>query len=56
MTGDAPLARAAAGDAAAWRSIVAGNEGRLARMIRARLDPRLRRRVDETDVLQETFL
>jgi RNA polymerase sigma-70 factor (ECF subfamily) len=50
------LAAAAAGDAASWRELVGRHHGRLRRMVALRLDPRLRGRVDPSDVLQETYL
>jgi RNA polymerase sigma-70 factor (ECF subfamily) len=50
------LARAAAGDGAAWGSLLAGHQERLLRVISFRLDPRLRGRIDAHDVLQETFV
>jgi RNA polymerase sigma-70 factor (ECF subfamily) len=50
------LQRAAAGDAAAWGALLTEHEGRLERMVAFRLDPRLRRRVDASDVVQEAFL
>jgi RNA polymerase sigma-70 factor (ECF subfamily) len=50
------LERAAAGDAASWRELVGRHHDRLRRMVRLRLDPRLRSRVDPSDVLQETYL
>ena len=53
---DALLARAAAGDAAAWGALLAAHQQRLARMVAFRMDPRLRGRVDAADVLQEAFV
>jgi RNA polymerase sigma-70 factor (ECF subfamily) len=50
------LERAAAGDAAGWRELVGGCHDRLRRMVAVRLDPRLRGRVDPSDVLQEAYL
>src|SRR5882724_1488564 len=50
------LDRAAAGDAAAWQELVQGYRDRLRRMVAFRLDPRLRGRVDPSDIVQETFL
>jgi len=50
------LQRAAAGDAVAWGALLNEHEGRLQRMVAFRLDPRLRRRVDAADVVQEAFL
>jgi RNA polymerase sigma-70 factor (ECF subfamily) len=60
MTGEAPdtdlLARAAAGDAAAWGALVTTHHERLARMVHFRMDPRLRARLDADDVLQDAFV
>lgn len=54
---EALLKRAAAGDAAiAAAEIVDSHRTRLKRMVEARLDPRLRTRVDASDVLQEVSL
>lgn len=50
------LERAAAGDAASWRDLVGRHHDRLRRMVDLRLDPRVRGRVDPSDVLQETYL
>jgi RNA polymerase sigma-70 factor (ECF subfamily) len=53
---DGPLlARAASGDGCAWGALLARHEERLRRVAAFRLDPRLRGRVDESDVVQETF-
>jgi RNA polymerase sigma-70 factor, ECF subfamily len=52
----ARLARAAAGDQAAWTAILAPYRDRLRRMVALRLDHRLRGRIDPSDVLQEAFL
>ena len=52
---DALLARAAAGDVAAWGGLLAGHQERLARIVAFRLDPRLRGRLDAADVVQEAF-
>src|SRR5262245_3690483 len=48
--------RAAAGDPAAWQDLVRAHRERLRRMVALRLDPRLRGRVDPSDIVQETFL
>jgi len=61
MAVDAPapevlLARAAAGDSAAWGALLATHEQRLARMVDFRMDPRLRGRLDAADVVQEAFV
>jgi RNA polymerase sigma-70 factor, ECF subfamily len=49
------LERAASGDGASWRELVGRHHDRLRRMVALRLDPRLRGRVDPSDVLQETY-
>jgi RNA polymerase sigma-70 factor (ECF subfamily) len=61
MTGEPPnsellLARAAAGDVAAWGALLAQHQDRLLDVITFRLDPRLRGRIDAADVMQETFI
>jgi RNA polymerase sigma-70 factor, ECF subfamily len=50
------LERAAAGDAAGWRELVRTHHEGLRRMVDLRLDPRLRGRVDPSDVLQEVYI
>ncbi len=51
---DEPLVtRAAAGDDAAFARLLERHEARLRRQVRMRLDPRLLRRVDVSDVMQE---
>jgi RNA polymerase sigma-70 factor (ECF subfamily) len=50
------IARAAGGDPEAWHDLVTGHRERLRRMVALRLDPRLRGRVDPSDIIQETFL
>jgi RNA polymerase sigma-70 factor (ECF subfamily) len=50
------LERAAAGDSAAWGGLLAAHQTKLARMVAFRMDPRLRGRVDATDVVQEAFV
>lgn len=50
------LARAAAGDATAWGSLLASQEERLTQIAQFRMDPRLRGRIDAADVMQETFI
>jgi RNA polymerase sigma-70 factor (ECF subfamily) len=52
---DALLARAAAGDGAAWGAVLTAHQGRLARMVVFRMDRRLRGRVDAADVVQDAF-
>jgi len=55
-TVDALLARAATGDDVAWGALLVEHAERLTRMVMFRLDPRLRGRVDASDVVQEAFL
>src|SRR5579884_927890 len=50
------LRRAAAGDPAGWELLLARYRDRLRRMVALRLDPRLRGRVDPSDVIQEACL
>ena len=50
------LERARAGDTGAVGELFERSRGRLERMVSLRLDPRLRKRVDPGDVLQEVFL
>src|SRR4051812_22256257 len=50
------LRRAAAGDTAALGRLLEEHRRRLRRMVRLRLDARLRGRVDPSDVLQKAFL
>jgi RNA polymerase sigma-70 factor (ECF subfamily) len=50
------LARAAAGDRAAWGALLAAHQERLMRMAAFRMDDRLRRRVDASDVVQEALM
>ena len=50
------LDRAAGGDLDAWGALLAQNAERLRRVVLFRLNPRLRRRIDAADVLQETFV
>lgn len=52
---EALLARAAAGDGAAWGALLTAHQERLARMVAFRMDPRLRGRVDAADVVQDGF-
>src|SRR5687768_5795733 len=49
------LARAAAGDGAAWGRLLTSHEDRLTRMVAFRMDARLRGRVDAADVVQDAF-
>jgi RNA polymerase sigma-70 factor, ECF subfamily len=50
------LRRASSGDAACWQRLLDRHHDRLRRMIDLRLDPRLRGRLDPSDVLQETYI
>jgi RNA polymerase sigma-70 factor (ECF subfamily) len=50
------IRRAARGDNDAREALMAKHRSRLKRMVRVRLHPRLLRRVDESDVVQEAFL
>jgi RNA polymerase sigma-70 factor (ECF subfamily) len=50
------LARASGGDKDAWGALLALHQERLVPMIGFRLDPRLRRRIDAADVMQEVFI
>lgn len=52
----AGLARARAGDRDALLALFAREEPRIARTVELRLDPRLRRRVDPADLVQETWI
>jgi RNA polymerase sigma-70 factor (ECF subfamily) len=49
------LEQAVSGDAASWRELIRRHHDRLRRMVDLRLDPRLRGRVDPSDVLQEVY-
>jgi RNA polymerase sigma-70 factor, ECF subfamily len=53
---DELLRLAAAGDGESWQALVGRSRDRLRRMVVFRLDPRLRGRVDPSDVLQEAYL
>jgi RNA polymerase sigma-70 factor (ECF subfamily) len=53
---DQLLRLAAAGDGASWQALVARSRDRLRRVFAFRLDPRLRGRVDPSDVLQDAYL
>lgn len=50
------LAQAADGDRSALSTLFKRHSGRLERMVRVRLNDRLRGRVDATDIVQEAFL
>jgi RNA polymerase sigma-70 factor (ECF subfamily) len=53
---DALLGRVAAGDGAAAAELLGRHRDRLKQMVRARIDPRLARRVDPSDVVQDVLL
>jgi RNA polymerase sigma-70 factor (ECF subfamily) len=53
---DELLRLAAAGDGASWQALVGRSRDRLRRVVAFRLDPRLRGRVDPSDVLQDAYL
>ena len=55
-TTDQLLDRAAAGEAAAWGTLLTAHQERLMRMVAFRMDPRLRGRIDAPDVVQEAFV
>ena len=48
--------RAAEGDSAAWGALLAVHQDRLATMVKFRMDPRLRGRLDADDIVQEAFV
>lgn len=50
------LTRAAHGDGEAWGTLLTTHQARLARMVAFRMDPRLRGRIDATDVVQDAFV
>ena len=52
---DMLISRAQGGDQEAWRELVTAYAPEMRRRIRKRLSPRLRRRVSESDVLQEAW-
>jgi RNA polymerase sigma-70 factor (ECF subfamily) len=52
---DGLLRLAAGGDLASWGELLTRHAGRLRRMVAIRLDPRLARRVDADDVVQEAL-
>jgi RNA polymerase sigma-70 factor (ECF subfamily) len=52
----ARLERAVAGDQAAWSALLAPHRDRLRRMVALRLDPRLKGRIDPSDVIQDALL
>src|SRR3954468_22145653 len=58
MSDEAPstnelLALAAAGEAAAWGILLTTHQERLMRMVAFRMEPRLRGRIDASDIVQE---
>src|SRR5262245_52087454 len=53
---EALFARAAAGDSAAWGALLAPHQERLVRMVAFRMDPRLRGRVDPSDIVPDAFV
>jgi len=53
---EALLARAAAGDGAAWGELLSAHQEKLARMVAFRIDPRLRGRIDAADIVQDAFV
>jgi RNA polymerase sigma-70 factor (ECF subfamily) len=50
------LRQVAAGDQAVWGDLLERHRSRLRRMVELRLDPRLRGRLDASDVVQEAYL
>jgi RNA polymerase sigma-70 factor (ECF subfamily) len=50
------LRQAAAGDGGSWQALVGRSQDRLRRMVAFRLDPRLKGRVDPSDVLQDAYI
>src|SRR5436190_16954432 len=54
-TFEALMTAAAAGDSVAWGALLVVQQDRLCRMVRLRLDPRLRGRVDPADVVQDAY-
>lgn len=53
---DQLLRRAQTGDASAVAALLERHRQRLSQMVQVRLDPRLRRRIDPSDVVQETLV
>jgi RNA polymerase sigma-70 factor, ECF subfamily len=53
---EALLARAAAGDGAAWGALLTAQQERLVRIAAFRMDPRLRGRIDAADIVQDAFV
>jgi len=50
------VALAAAGDKAAWGTLLASFQERLVQIVAFRMDPRLRKPIDAADVVQEAFI
>ncbi len=50
------LQQAAQGDQMGWQSVLSRHHARLRRMVGLRLDPRLRGRIDPSDVLQDVYV
>jgi RNA polymerase sigma-70 factor (ECF subfamily) len=50
------LQRAAGGDQASWGALLARHRDRLRRMVALRLDQRVQRRLDASDVVQEAYV
>jgi len=50
------MTRAARGDGLAWDRLLSQHRSRLRRVVASRMDPRLRGRIDPSDVLQEAYL
>jgi RNA polymerase sigma-70 factor (ECF subfamily) len=48
--------RAVEGDQRAWAALLDAYQGRLERMVSLRIDPRLRGRIDASDVIQEAYV
>lgn len=53
---EALLARAAAGDGAAWGALLMAHQERLVRMVAFRMDSRLSGRIDAADVVQDALV
>jgi RNA polymerase sigma-70 factor (ECF subfamily) len=53
---DRLLQRVADGDRALWGDLLARHRARLCQMVSLRLDPRLKGRIDPSDVIQDAFL
>jgi RNA polymerase sigma-70 factor (ECF subfamily) len=53
---DVLVRRAGGGDASAMRELFDRHRGRLSQMVWVRMDPRIRGRIDPSDVIQETLV